>query len=169
MWVNYQQKAHFLWRKEPFGGGAYESECNSSNFWLSQSPDHMKVYVAWKQNSVIDISKIRNKQGLPLRKLSVTTEIVSKADQIMAIVRPLDPLWDDVCRGGDGIFFATVFHLTQIVQVELTQMVFGKAAALSPTSMFGSLDSACKRTEPARFSGVQHAIYLGGSRSKPAC
>ncbi len=86
----------------------------------------------------------------------------------MVIVQPLTPLWDDVCKGGDGIFFATVFHPTQRVQVELKQMASGTDAARSLTSTSYSSDSACKHIEPARFSGVQHVICLDVSRSKPA-
>ncbi|MCP4415240.1 MAG: hypothetical protein GY805_01375 [Chloroflexi bacterium] len=47
-------------------------------------------------------------------------------------------------------------------------MVFGKAAARSLTSTSYSSDSACKHSEPAKYSGVQHVIYLDVSRSKPA-
>ena len=87
----------------------------------------------------------------------------------MAIVQLLAPIWGDVYKGGDGIFFATAFHPTQRVQAELKQMASGKDAAWSPTSTSYSPDSTCKHIEPARFSGVQHVIYLDVSRSKPAC
>ena len=87
----------------------------------------------------------------------------------MAIVQPLAPPWHDVCKGVDDIFLAIVFHPTQRVPVERKQKAFGEEAGLSPTSMSGSSDLACKRIEPARFFGIQHVICLDVSRSKHAC